>query len=81
MRAVTNGAILMGIAFGGAVVLAAACDLRVAASSTRFAIPEVDLGIPLAWGGIPTRARDRTRDHEGARDDVRAWPRRPGSAS
>jgi len=39
-------------------VLVAACDLRVAAAGTRFAIPEVDLGIPLAWGGIPRLVRE-----------------------
>ncbi len=39
-------------------MLAAACDLRVAARSTRFAIPEVDLGIPLAWGGVPRLVRE-----------------------
>ena len=40
------------------MVLAAACDLRLAAASTRFSIPEVDLGIPLAWGGIPRLVRE-----------------------
>jgi enoyl-CoA hydratase/carnithine racemase len=39
-------------------VLSAACDLRVAAAGTRFSIPEVDLGIPLAWGGIPRLVRE-----------------------
>jgi len=43
---------------GGGVVLAAACDLRVAAEDARFVIPEVDLGIPLAWGGIPRLVRE-----------------------
>jgi enoyl-CoA hydratase/carnithine racemase len=38
--------------------LAAACDLRVAADNTSFFIPEVDLGIPLAWGGIPRLVRE-----------------------
>lgn len=52
MRAVTIAAI-HGWCVGGALVLAAACDLRVAARDARFSIPEVDLGIPLAWGGIP----------------------------
>ena len=47
-----------GHCVGGGVVLAAACDLRVAADDTRFSIPEVDLGIPLAWGGIPRLARE-----------------------
>jgi len=47
-----------GHCVGGGVVLAAACDLRVCAEDTRFAIPEVDLGIPLAWGGIPRLVRE-----------------------
>jgi enoyl-CoA hydratase/carnithine racemase len=45
-------AALHGHVVGGAVVLAAACDLRVAETDTVFSIPEIDLGIPLAWGGI-----------------------------
>ena len=44
---------LHGHVIGGGVVLAAACDLRVAAHGTTFAIPEVNLAIPLSWGGIP----------------------------
>ncbi len=47
-----------GHCVGGGLVLAAACDLRVAAESTRFSIPEVDFGIPLAWGGIPRLVRE-----------------------
>jgi enoyl-CoA hydratase/carnithine racemase len=47
-----------GHCVGGGVVLASACDLRLAAEGTRFSIPEVDLGIPLAWGGIPRLVRD-----------------------
>lgn len=57
MRAVTVVR-LHGHCVGGALVLAAACDLRVAADTTRFSIPEVDLGIPLAWGGIPRLVRE-----------------------
>lgn len=57
MRAVTIAAI-HGHCVGGGVVLAAACDLRVAAEDARFSIPEVDLGIPLAWGGIPRLVRE-----------------------
>ncbi|MGH3960410.1 enoyl-CoA hydratase/isomerase family protein [Mycobacterium sp.] len=57
MRAVTV-ARLHGHCVGGALVLAAACDLRVAAATARFSIPEVDLGIPLAWGGIPRLVRE-----------------------
>ena len=47
-----------GHCVGGGVVLAASCDIRIAAESTRFSIPEVDLGIPLAWGGIPRLVRE-----------------------
>ena len=47
-----------GHCIGGGLVLAAACDLRLAAASTSFSIPEVDLGIPLAWGGIPRLVRE-----------------------
>lgn len=57
MRAVTVVR-LQGHCVGGALVLAAACDLRVASSDVRFSIPEVDLGIPLAWGGIPRLLRE-----------------------
>ncbi|MBT7428715.1 MAG: enoyl-CoA hydratase/isomerase family protein [Ilumatobacter sp.] len=57
MQAVTIAAI-HGHCVGGGVVLAGACDFRVAAESTRFSIPEVDLGIPLAWGGIPRLVRE-----------------------
>jgi enoyl-CoA hydratase/carnithine racemase len=49
--AVTIAAI-HGHCVGGGVVLAASCDLRVASDDTVFRIPEVDLGIPLVWGGI-----------------------------
>ena len=57
MRAVTVARI-QGWCVGGGLVVAAACDLRIAASSARFSIPEVDLGIPLAWGGIPRLVRE-----------------------
>ena len=46
--------------------MAAACDLRIASEQARFSIPEVDLGIPLAWGGVPRLVREigptRTRE-------------------
>jgi enoyl-CoA hydratase/carnithine racemase len=57
MTAVTIAKI-HGHCVGGGVVLASACDLRIAADDTRFSIPEVDLGIPLAWGGIPRLVRE-----------------------
>ena len=47
-----------GNCVGGGVVLVSACDLRFAASDARFVIPEIDLGIPLAWGGIPRLVRE-----------------------
>lgn len=49
---------LQGHVVGGGVLLAAACDLRCAARDARFLIPEVDVGIPLAWGGIPRLVRE-----------------------
>jgi enoyl-CoA hydratase/carnithine racemase len=57
MRAVTV-ARLQGWCVGGGLIVAAGCDLRVAADTARFSIPEVDLGIPLAWGGIPRLVRE-----------------------
>ncbi len=51
-------AAIKGPCVGGGVVLAGVCDLRIAADDTVFSIPEVDLGIPLAWGGIPRLVRE-----------------------
>ena len=45
-------AAIHGHCVGGAIVLAACCDLRIATADSRFSIPEVDAGIPLAWGGM-----------------------------
>ena len=56
IRAVTVAAI-HGHCVGGGVVLAAACDVRLAAEDTEFSIPETAIGIPLAWGGIPRLVR------------------------
>src|SRR5258706_6417814 len=39
-------ACLQGAVIGGGLELAASCDLRIAAEGTRFAMPEVRLGIP-----------------------------------
>jgi enoyl-CoA hydratase/carnithine racemase len=57
MRALTLAAI-QGRCIGGGVVIAAACDLRIAADDAMFSIPEIDMGIPLAWGGIPRLVRE-----------------------
>ncbi len=57
MTALTVAAI-HGHCVGGGVVLAAACDLRMVGQSTSFSIPEVELGLPLGWGGIPRLVRE-----------------------
>lgn len=49
---------IRGWCVGGGLVLAGVCDLRVASTTARFSIPEVELGIPLAWGGIPRLVRE-----------------------
>ncbi|HAQ23754.1 MAG: enoyl-CoA hydratase [Acidimicrobiaceae bacterium] len=49
---------LHGHVVGGGLVVAAACDLRIASDDVSFSIPEVELGIPLAWGGIPRLVRE-----------------------
>jgi enoyl-CoA hydratase/carnithine racemase len=57
MNAITIASV-HGYAIGGAVLLISACDLRIAANDARFSIPEVELGIPLTWGGIPRLVRE-----------------------
>jgi enoyl-CoA hydratase len=42
---------IQGFAVGGGLELAAGCDLRIAADSARFAMPEVKLGTVPGWGG------------------------------
>jgi enoyl-CoA hydratase/carnithine racemase len=51
-------AAVQGFAIGGALVLAACCDLRVAGESAWFSIPEVELGLPLGWNALPRLARE-----------------------
>jgi enoyl-CoA hydratase/carnithine racemase len=59
-------AALQGHVIGGGVLLAAACDLRIAGTNVRIQVPEVRLGLPLTWGGLPRLVREiglpRTRD-------------------
>jgi len=43
-------AAIEGYCVGGGVVLAAACDVRECAAGSIFSIPELQIGIPLAWG-------------------------------
>lgn len=54
---VTIGAI-NGMAIGGAVVFACCMDLRVAATSAWFSIPEVELDLPLTWQALPRLMRE-----------------------
>ncbi len=57
---------LHGHVIGGGALLALACDLRVAADDLAFSIPEVAIGLPLTWAGLPRLVREiglpRTRD-------------------
>jgi enoyl-CoA hydratase/carnithine racemase len=54
---VTIGAV-NGLAIGGAVVFLACLDIRLAAASAWFSIPEVDLDIPLTWNALPRLMRE-----------------------
>lgn len=58
---------IQGRVTGAGVALALSCDLRVGAEDTRFRLPEIALGLPVAWGGVlprflaevgPSRARE-----------------------
>lgn len=42
-----------GPAIGGGAALALACDFRIGSTDVRLRLPEVDLGMPLAWGVLP----------------------------
>ena len=57
MHAVTIARV-QGCCVGGGLVLAAVCDLRICVDDAYLSIPEIDLGIPLAWGGIPRLVRE-----------------------
>ncbi len=41
-----------GPCVGGGLVLACACDLRLATPGARFWLPELEAGIPVAWGAM-----------------------------
>ena len=47
-----------GLAIGGGVVLLSCCDLRLAAESAWFSIPEVELEMPLTWQALPRLMRE-----------------------
>lgn len=57
MTAVTIAAV-QGPCVGGGFVLALCCDIRLAATDAWFSLPEVELGIPLAWSGVPRLVRE-----------------------
>jgi enoyl-CoA hydratase/carnithine racemase len=50
--------VVNGLAIGGAVVLLSCCDLRLAAASAWFSIPEVELDLPLTWQALPRLMRE-----------------------
>jgi enoyl-CoA hydratase/carnithine racemase len=47
-----------GHCVGGAALLAVVCDIRVVASDAQIRIPELAIGIPLTWAGIPRLVRE-----------------------
>jgi enoyl-CoA hydratase/carnithine racemase len=51
-------AALQGHCIGGGALLAASCDLRVADPTLQVRIPELAIGIPLTWAGVPRLARE-----------------------
>lgn len=51
-------AAINGLTIGGAVVFASCLDIRLAAASAWFSIPEVDLDIPLTWNALPRLMRE-----------------------
>ncbi len=58
-------AVIQGLALGGGLELALACDLRIASDSARFGSPEVRIATLPGWGGtarlIETIGMPRTR--------------------
>ena len=40
-----------GLALGGGLEIALACDLRIASENATFGVPEVNLGVIPGWGG------------------------------
>jgi len=57
LEQVTIGAV-NGLAIGGAVVFLSCLDMRLAAESAWFSIPEVELDLPLTWQALPRLMRE-----------------------
>jgi enoyl-CoA hydratase/carnithine racemase len=49
---------LHGHCIGGAALIAISCDLRIASDDLTVRIPELHIGIPLTWSGIPRLVRE-----------------------
>ncbi|MEU9576884.1 enoyl-CoA hydratase/isomerase family protein [Streptomyces chilikensis] len=47
-----------GRAVGAGFALALACDLRIGTPDATFRLPEIALGLPVAWGGLLPRLLD-----------------------
>lgn len=50
-------AVIEGMNVGGGVALTLACDFRIQAEDAHLLMPEVAIGIPLAWQSIPRLVR------------------------
>ncbi|MFM7678757.1 MAG: enoyl-CoA hydratase/isomerase family protein, partial [Roseiflexaceae bacterium] len=46
-----------GVAFGGGCELALMCDMRIASTTAKLALPEITLGLMPGWGGSVRVAR------------------------
>lgn len=49
---------LHGHVIGGAALVAAACDIRIGSDDVVVRIPELAIGIPLTWAGMPLLVRE-----------------------